>query len=188
MTLFAMLAAAMTAASLGAQPVPATALVVTDVAASPPAPAIASTVLAKGTMVRLMVLKEINSRDHRAGHRFVLRVDEAVKVNGVAVIPVGAKGWGEVIASDGTGSAGKSGRINARLLYVEVDGQQIALEGERESSGRGGTGQAVVSLIAFGPLGLLMKGNNATLKAGEIINGYTASDAAFDGATRATAP
>ena len=34
--------------------------------------------------------------------------------------------------------------------------------------------------MAFGPLGLLMKGNNASLKAGEIINGYTIADTEFD--------
>jgi len=41
-------------------------------------------------------------------------------------------------------------------------------------------------VIAFGPLGLLMKGNNATLKAGEIINGYTSSEVAFDSAQSAS--
>jgi hypothetical protein len=145
-------------------------------------------VLAKGTMVRLMVLNEVNSRDHRAGHRFALRVDEDVKIGGVIVIPVGAKGWGEVVDAQGTGAVGKSGRLATRLLYVEAQGQQIALDGQREAAGGGGTGQAVVSLIAFGPLGLLMKGNNATLKAGEIINGYTMSDTSFDRAAEAVSP
>lgn len=182
-----MLAALMAAVSPGAElmTVPP---VAAEVVASPSAPATAATVIAKDTMVRLMVLKEVNSRDHGVGHRFVLRVDEDVKVNGVTVIPVGAKGWGEVVASDGTDSAGRSGRINARLLHVEVDGRQVPLKGDRQSSGRGGTGQAVASLIAFGPLGLLMKGNNATLKAGEIINGYTIADAAFGDASSAIAP
>jgi hypothetical protein len=31
----------------------------------------------------------------------------------------------------------------------------------------------------FGPLGLLMKGKNASLKAGEIINGYTTATVEF---------
>lgn len=137
-------------------------------------------VLPKGTMVRLMVLKEVNSRDNRPGDRFVLRVDEDVRVGGVKVIPIGAKAWGELVQSEKTGEAGKSGRINARLLYVEADGRHIDVEGERQSSGSGGTGQVVASVIAFGPFGLLAKGNNATLKAGEILNGYTLSDTLFD--------
>ena len=131
-------------------------------------------------MVRLMVLKEVNSRDNHPGNRFVLRVDEDIKVQGVTVIPIGAKGWGELVEAEGTSGVGKSGRINARLLYVETDGRRIDLDGERQSSGSGGTGQVVASVLAFGPFGLLMKGNNASLKAGEILNGYTLSDAAFD--------
>lgn len=183
MAVFVMLAAVIAAASL--QPVVTSSAVAADVVATLLVPA-TTPIMAKDTMVRMMVLNEVNSRDHSVGHRFVLRVDEEVKIDGVTIIPVGAKGWGEVVASDGTGSAGKSGRINARLLYVEVDGRQIALKGERQSSGRGGAGMAVASVIAFGPLGLLMKGNNATLKAGEIINGYTTGDDTISNASAIT--
>ena len=136
--------------------------------------------LPKGTMVRLMVLKEVNSRDHQAGHRFALRVDEDVKAGATTVIPIGSKAWGEVTDARGTGGAGKSGKLNARLLYVEAGGRQIPVDGERQASGSGGTGQVVGGVIAFGVFGLLMKGNNATLKAGEILNGYTSEDASFD--------
>lgn len=131
-------------------------------------------------MVRLMVTKEVNSRDNKPGDRFVLRVDEAVEVGGVTLIPIGAKAWGELLEAKQTGGVGKSGKINARLLYVEANGQRISLDGERQSSGSGGTGQVVASVIAFGPFGLLMKGNNATLKAGEILNGYTLADTLFE--------
>ncbi len=144
----------------------------------PPPPA--KLTLPKGTMVRLMVLKEVNSRDHQAGHRFVLRVDEEVKIGATTVIPVGAKAWGEVTDAKGTGGAGKSGKLNARLLHVEAGGRQIPVDGERQSSGSGGTGQVVGGVVAFGIFGLLMKGNNATLKAGEILNGYTREDASFE--------
>jgi hypothetical protein len=187
-----LLAAALAAASLEPQASPATDA---PVAVAPYAPAIESQaaladpapvpkfVLPKGTMVRLMVTKEVNSRDNRPGDRFVLRVDEEVQVGGRTVIPIGAKAWGELLQSKQTGGVGKSGRINARLLYVEANGKRIDLDGERQSSGSGGTGQVVASVIAFGPFGLLMKGNNATLKAGEILNGYTLSDTEFGPST-----
>lgn len=131
-------------------------------------------------MVRLMVLREVNSRDHQAGHKFVLRVDEDVKVGGATVIPIGAKAWGEVIDARGTGGAGQNGKLNARLLYVEAQGRQIPLDGDRKAEGGGSTGQVVGAVVAFGIFGLLAKGNNATLKAGEILNGYTVEDASFD--------
>lgn len=188
MTLSLALAAALAAASLGGQEAPAlapqTKALATEQAQAAPAAA-PKLVLPKGTMVRLMVLKEVNSRDSHAGDRFVLRVDEDVQVQGVTVIPTGAKAWGELLASEGTGGVGKSGRINARLLYVEAGDRKIDLDGERQTTGSGGTGQVVASVIAFGPLGLLMKGNNATLKAGEILNGYTLADTAFETAAPA---
>lgn len=137
-------------------------------------------VLPKGTLVRLMVTKEVNSRDNHAGDRFPLRVDEDVQVHGVTLIAVGEKGWGELVETAGTGGAGKSGKISARLLYVEAKGQRIDLEGERQSAGSGGTGNVVAGVLAFGVFGLFMKGGNASLKAGEILNGYTVSDAAFE--------
>ena len=144
------------------------------------APQSAAIVLPKGTMVRLMVTKEVNSRDNRPGDRFPLRVDEDVQVRGVTVIPVGAKGWGELVDAAGTGGAGKSGKISARLLYVEASGKRIDLEGQRQSVGSGGTGNVVAGVLAFGLFGLFMKGGNASLKAGEILNGYTVADASFE--------
>ena len=170
-----MFAAAIAAAGVSAQSTdtgPAT-----NPVAAPTKPSI---ILPKGTMVRLMVLNEVNSRDHQAGHRFVLRVDEEVKAGGVALVPIGAKAWGEVVSAEGTGGAGKGGRLNARLLYLEANGRQIPLDGERQSTGNSSTGQVVTGVVAFGIFGLLMKGNNAKLKAGEILNGYTLEDAIFD--------
>jgi hypothetical protein len=164
-----------------------------EVSASPPADSVvlpvvrpvipppqAAFLLPKGTMLRLMVLREVNSRDHKAGHKFVLRVDEDVVIDGKTVIPTGAKAWGEVTAAEGTGSVGKSGRLSARLLYVEAGGKQIPLDGDRSSKGPDSTAQVVGAVVGLGIFGLLTKGSNATLKAGEIINGYTAEDASFD--------
>lgn len=153
-------------------------------AASAPVPGL---VLPKGTMVRLMVLNEVNSRDHRGGHRFVLRVDEEVTVGGVTIIPIGANAWGEVMSAQGTGSAGKSGTLDARLLHVEANGRQVPLEGQRQAGGGNSTGAVVAGVIAFGIFGLLTKGSNASLKAGEILNGYTVDDERFDRPTLAVA-
>ncbi|HEX6740269.1 MAG TPA: hypothetical protein VF079_00545 [Sphingomicrobium sp.] len=196
MTVHLVLAAALAAAGIEPQAIPAAegavaappaaeAVAVPAAEVPPPAPAPApKLVLPKGTMIRLMVTKEVNSRDNHPGDRFVLRVDEDVKVGGVTVIPIGAKGWGEVLDSTKSGGVGKSGKMSARLLYVEANGQRIELDGQRHSSGGPGAGNVVAGVVAFGPFGLFMKGGNASLKAGEILNGYTLSDAAFDAAPK----
>lgn len=145
--------------------------------------------LAEGTMIRLMVLKEVSSRDSKAGDRFVLRVDQDVMVDGIVVIPTGAKAWGEVVAAQGSAEMGESGTLNARLLHVELPNRQIPIRGERKTEGGDATEKLVLGVIGFGVFGLLMKGNNAKLKGGDIINGYIASDTLFDAPlTASTSP
>jgi hypothetical protein len=128
------------------------------------------------TLIRLMVLNEVSTKTAKPGDRFVLRVDEPVVVDGVTVIPIGAKAWGEVLDAKESGPAGKAGRLSARLLSVEVGSAQVPISGENKSAGETGGNQIALGALALGPLALLARGNNAKLKAGEIFNGYIDSD------------
>lgn len=134
----------------------------------------------RDTLIRLMVLNEVSTKVAKAGDRFPLRVDEAVVVNGVTIIPVGATAWGEVLSAESSGVVGKSGKLGAKLLYVEVNGERVLLNGETRTAGAGGTAETVMGVVGIGILGLLARGNNAKLKAGEIFNGYLDSDMLFD--------
>ncbi|WP_445193951.1 hypothetical protein ACT009_08780 [Sphingomonas sp. Tas61C01] len=119
-----------------------------------------------------MVLKEVNSRDATSGERFKLRVNEAVTVDGGVVIPVGAAAWGEVLAVDGTSAAGGRGRLSAKLLYVETPSGPLPIAGTQGTEGRANTAGVVIGMVTFGLAGLLMRGGNALLKAGDIMVGY----------------
>jgi hypothetical protein len=132
------------------------------------------------TPIRLMVLHEVSTRSAQAGDRFVLRVDEPVIVEGVTVIPVGAKAWGEVLAAQKSGHVGKAGKISARLLSVEVGGQQIPISGENKSAGESGVNQVALGALGLGPFALFARGNNAKLKAGDIFSAYFDADMLFD--------
>ncbi|WP_106512792.1 hypothetical protein [Allosphingosinicella deserti] len=137
------------------------------------------------TMVRLMVLNEVNTHKAKAGERFALRVDEAVALNGVTIIPVGAKAFGEVTEIRENGAVGKAGQIGARLLYAEVGGQRIALTGEDGSKGIKGGDRVALAMLGFGVLGLFARGSQGKLKAGHIFNGYLADDLLYDPAAAA---
>jgi len=150
------------------------------VAPPPPASHPDALVVPRDTMVRLMVLNEVNTRKARPGDRFVLRVDENVAVNGTVVIPVGAKAWGEVTDSRQNGAVGKAGQISARLLYVEAGGRQIPLSGEDRSKGPKGGDRVALAVVGFGIFGLLAEGAQGKLKAGHIFNGYLAGDQYWD--------
>lgn len=125
-----------------------------------------------GTEIKLMVLKEVNSREVKVGDRFKLRVNEPVLVNGVVAIPVGALAWGEITNVAGTGAAGGKGRLSAKLLYVETPSGQLPISGTQGAEGKANTAGVVIGVLSFGLAGLLMKGGNALLKAGDILIGY----------------
>jgi hypothetical protein len=152
------------------------------VVAAPAAPADrpGAIVVAKDTIVRLMVLNEVNTNSAKPGDRFVLRVDENVVVGGATVIPVGAKAIGEVTRIKGNGAVGKAGTVAAKLLWVELGEDRIPITGEDETKGRKEGGGVALASVIWGPFGLLMKGGAGKLKAGHIFNGYVASDLLYD--------
>lgn len=139
--------------------------------------------VSRDTLLRLMVLNEVSTRTAKPGDRFVLRVDENVVVDGVTIVPVGAKAWGEVLGAQSSDVAGKPGKLSARLLYVEMGPHRIPITGEARTSGEPGGSATALGILALGPLGLFARGNNAKLKAGEIFNGYFVSDLVYDRAT-----
>jgi hypothetical protein len=139
--------------------------------------------LPKDTMVRLMVLNEVSTRESKPGDRFVLRLDEDVTVGGVTLVPTGARAWAEITEVKPNQALGKPGEIGAKLLYLEVGGERIALTGEDKSTGAKGGDRVVAAVGGFGLFGLLAKGNQGKLKAGHIFNGYVAEDRLFDAAS-----
>jgi hypothetical protein len=142
----------------------------------------------RNTLVRLKVLSEVNTRHKKAGDRFVLRVDEPVIVDGVTIVPIGAKAWGEVTKIKESGAAGSTGKISAKLLHIDLGAGTIPLNGEEQSKGPGsGNGVAVV-VVGFGVLGLLVKGNEGKLKGGHIFNGFVANDMLYDPVSAAIVP
>jgi hypothetical protein len=142
----------------------------------------------RDTPIRLMVLNEVSTRTAKPGDKFVLRVDEPVIVEGVTIVPAGAKAWGEVLAAEQSGHAGKAGRISARLLSVEAGGRQVPISGESKARGESGANQVALSALALGPFALLARGNNAKLKAGEIFSAYLDADMLFDRKTSTITP
>lgn len=139
-------------------------------------PAVSPLVLKRDTPIHFMVISEVTTKTHTPGHRFRLRVDKPVFVDGVLALPVGTIAWGEVLAAKKSGNAGKSGSLEARLLYVDVNGYRVPISGSNTAKGAGGGAETALGVLALGPLGLLAKGNNAKIKAGELMTGFVEQD------------
>lgn len=133
-------------------------------------------IIPQDTPIHLMVLREVSTKEHGVGHRFRLRVNKPVVMDGETIIPIGAIAWGEVTSAERSGNLGKSGKLSAKLLYVEVGDTNISISGETSDKGNSGTAETVMGVIGLGVFGLFAKGNNAKLKAGELMTAFTLED------------
>lgn len=184
-TVAALLAGAALSASAYAQtppaaaPIAAPAAVAQPAVAPIPAPAATSAVLRVGTEVPLRLKEELTTKGKklRVGHRFHLETSEPVVVQGVTVIPVGTPAVGEITDIRNKGMWGKSGKLNARILYLTVNGRQIRLTGQFDDKGvAGGIGAVAVSAVVFLPAGFFMTGTSAQVPAGAIVKSFIDED------------
>ena len=129
----------------------------------------------RDTPLELLATKEVTTDNAVAGTRFKLRLNKAVIVNGVTTIPVGTWAHGEVVTASDAGILGRSGKMTARLLYLEYGTVHIPIDGRISSEGSG-AGSAGAAVIFSGIAGLFHRGNNAKIKAGEIVNAFVAED------------
>lgn len=141
-------------------------------------PVATNAVLRAGTPIQLRMLEELTTKKKRArvGQRFRLEVASPVEVNGVVVIPVGSPAEGEITSVRNKGMWGKSGHLEARLLYVRVNGRQIRLSGTFDDKGKTGTA-GVVGAVAFVPVaGFFLTGTSATIPMGAGIPAFIDED------------
>ena len=153
----------------------AAAAVLTPVSPVSSAPPVPTVILTKDTPVELMAPTEVSTADATPGMIFKLRVNRPVQVNGVTVVPVGTPAFGQVTSAVDSGGLGKSGRMTAKLLSIRLGSTEIPLDGETSAKGTG-AGSAGVAVLFTGVGGLFHRGNNAKIKAGELLVGYVAQD------------
>ncbi len=161
---------AVTSVSSWAQPAPAQNAVILGSADA--------SVLRTGTEVSLRMSEELTTKGKnlRPGYRFRMEVAQPVMVGGQIVVPVGSPAMGEVTEVRNKGMWGKSGNINARPLYLSVNGRQIRLSGAMNDKGTTGTA-GVVAAIALLPLaGFLTTGTSAVIPTGAPVKAFIDED------------
>ena len=135
-------------------------------------------VLRAGTPVALRLMEEITTKKKaaRVGQRFMMETAEPVVVNSITVIPAGTPAWGEITGVRNKGMWGKSGKLDARVLYLRINGRQIRLTGTFDDKGVTGTA-GVVGAIALVPIaGFFMTGTSAVLPKGGTVGGFIDED------------
>lgn len=142
--------------------------------------AVDANVLRAGTQVALKTAEPLTTKGKqlKAGQRIQLETAEPVMINGVTVIPVGSPVTGEVTDVRNKGMWGKSGRINARVLFVRVNGRQIRMTGAFDDKGTTGTAGVVGAIAVLPVAGFFVTGTSANIPAGAPVTGFIDEDVA----------
>lgn len=135
-------------------------------------------ILRAGTEVALKTSEPLTTKEKklRVGQRFQMEIAESVMLNGQTVIPVGSPAIGEITDVRNKGMWGKSGRINARALYVRVNGRQIRLTGQIDDKGVTGTAGVVASIALIPLAGFFTTGTSANIPTGSPMKAFLDED------------
>ncbi len=134
-----------------------------------------------GTEIRLRLREEVSSATAEVDDKMYFDAAEDLVINGVTVIAAGAHAWGTVTEVSKKGMAGKGGKINFMIEYVEaVDGQRVRLKKSKEREGEDKMGKSIGLAAVVSPLFLLKKGKDVKLKAGTEYTIYVDGDRRLD--------
>lgn len=147
-------------------------------------------VLRAGTGVALRMAEPLttNGKKLKVGQRFQLETTEPVNVGGMTVIPAGSPATGEVTEVRNKGMWGKSGRINARVLYVRANGRQIRMSGQLDDKGTTGTAGVVGAIAVLPVAGFFVTGTSANIPLGAPVKAFIDEDVPVTFAGGAPAP
>jgi hypothetical protein len=130
--------------------------------------------LAADTEVHLRLLAPVASNTHKHGDHFPLEVVDPVVVEGVTIIPAGARGEGEVVHAQKAGFGGRGGELILASRFVNVGDQTIKLHSF--SAGKGNDRVNLALGLSFAVVGIFVTGKNITLPAGTDVYAKTATD------------
>ncbi len=135
--------------------------------------------LEEGTPVRLKLLDTISSKSNHEGDSISFRVvDDITTADGKTVlIKSGAVAWGSVTEVQERGMVGSKGELSLSIEATKAsDGKRVPLRASLHREGKGKLGTVVALSLIITPLFLFMRGKNAKVPAGTIINAYVDRD------------
>ena len=131
--------------------------------------------LNEGTRFSVRMIRELTTKDKllHVGDRFDLETVDPIKLGAVTVFPAGTIAVGEITFVQNKGMWGKSGKFQARLLFMRFAGRDFRITGQFSDKGSGGgLGAAATSAFIFLPAGFFMTGKSGVIPAGAIITAY----------------
>jgi hypothetical protein len=133
--------------------------------------------LADDTPVHMFLKDDLSSKTNNVDDPVHFQVRQDILVDGIVAIPVGTQVRGHVIEVSHRGFAGHSGRLRFAVDSLTApDGTIVLLRGSPQFKGDS-VGKVVAGATAmYGPGALLMRGSQAEIHAGLILNAYVSGD------------
>lgn len=131
--------------------------------------------LPANTAIMLRMNDELTTKGGKleVGHMFRLSVVDDVRLGDAIVIPRGAPAFGEVTWKTGKGAFGKSGKMEVKMRYIDLNGRRIPLSGEYRQEGEGNTVATIAAVVAVGVFGAFVTGKSAVIPQGRELKAHT---------------
>ena len=129
--------------------------------------------LADDTPVRMYLKDDLSSKTNNVNDPVHFQVRQDILVDGIVVIPSGTVVLGHVLEVRHSGFAGRSGSVQFGVDSMKApDGTTVLLRGSPKLGG-GSVGKVVAgATLAYGPGALLMRGSQAEIPKGLMLNAY----------------
>lgn len=142
-----------------------------------PAPTAATRALPAGTVVELVLTKQVGSKLSKRGDRFGIRLAQDLKLDGVVVLPAGIEGEGEVIHAAPGKMGGGPGELLLAARFLDRDGVRVPLKAlKMGSAGKDNVDNAVIAGMLVGPFALFVQGGEVVIPSGTLANAKLAAD------------
>jgi hypothetical protein len=137
--------------------------------------------LKSGTAIPLVAASSLTSKTAKIGDSITMKVARDVIVGGAVVIPADAIAVGEVTGVRTRGMMCRTGKIDAKLSYIDVNGEHIPLTMAVTIKGKStmGAAGAIAGFLAFGPLAAVITGKSAVVTPGMKAKGKIVGDVAM---------
>ena len=125
------------------------------------APSPGSVTAPAGTRLMIRMVETIDSKRHKAGHRFRAQLEGALVVDGVTVAPKGTMLYGHVVASQQSGRAAGSSNLTIEFSDIMIDDQLYPLATGALAAQTGGeAGRTVGRTARAAAIGGLIDGSS----------------------------
>ncbi len=133
-----------------------------------------------GTPLKLQTTTPLSTKVSKPGDRVRLAVVEEVSFRGSVVVPVGTSVIGEVSQAQRNGHVGKKGKLQVRLVSIEMPDGPVRLSGNVYDEGKSHTALSVGTMLLVSPLGgFLIHGTSASIPAETPVTAHIAEPLRF---------